>query len=287
MKRFSVLLLALLGWFQMGWTQGSSYSLNQRPYHILDRLEIKSGIQPNYHSSLKYYLRGDVVRYALQLDTSSQVVLSKGDRADLRYLFKDNNEWLVQSEYPTTIGGEREPVYQKVLVDSLNGSYKMVEVPREEGDRASAYYYQTKKPIFNTFYKTPANLFEIDEPFFHLRANPILYLWGGQAQNDENFLLFNQRGLEIRGGVDERIFFYTNIQETQARFADYVNQRVDSTLAVPGAALYKPYRSSIFEFTDGYDLRGVDRFFIYYADISLRLSCSGIESGPYKSTVRR
>ncbi|MCB0642965.1 MAG: hypothetical protein KDC44_15055 [Phaeodactylibacter sp.] len=252
MKKLGLVLLFLLVGKALLLAQGSAYSLIDRPYHILDRLEIKSGIQPDFHSSLKYYLRGDLVRYALRLDTASDVQLSKGDRADLTYLFKDNNEWLIQSEYPTTIAGKNEPAYQRVLVDSLNQTYTLKQVDPSD-DASSAYYYQSRKPIFNTFYKTPANLFEIDVPAFHIRVNPILNLWAGKARNDNAFLLMNQRGLEIRGGVDDRIYFYTNILESQARYPDYVNQRIDSVLAVPGAALYKPYKSNIFSFTDGRD----------------------------------
>ena len=252
MKKLGTLLFICLFAQQFANAQGSSYSLIDRPYHIMDRLEIKSGIQPEFHSALKYYLRGDVVQYALQLDTASNIQLTKRDRTDLAYIFRDNNEWLIQSEYPTTIAGANEPAFERVLVDSLNQTYTIREIDPSE-DASSAYYYKTKKPIFKTFYKTPANLFEIDKPAFHIRVNPILNLGSGRARNDQAFLLMNQRGLEIRGGVDDRIFFYTNILESQARFPDYVNERIDSVLAVPGAALYKPYRSNIFEFTDGRD----------------------------------
>ena len=41
--------------------------------------------------------------------------------------------------------------------------------------------------------------------------------------------------------------------ESQSRFPGYVTERTERDLALPGATVYKPYRSTIFEFEDGYD----------------------------------
>ena len=86
-----------------------------------------------------------------------------------------------------------------------------------------------------------------------MRVNPILNFKIGSAQNDTQPIFNNQRGLELRGGIDDRIYFYANILETQARFPDYVNERIERDLAIPGATLYKPYKSSIFDIENGYD----------------------------------
>lgn len=244
-------LLPLLLVSSISWSQSSSYSLMQRPYHIMDRLEIKTGVATPFHPTIKYYQREDVVRYALHLDTMTNLGLSKKDQADLDWIYRDNNEFLARPAFPTTIGGSLQPIYQKMFVDSLQ-RWVIRKVPSDSAQWTHPKYF-TRKPILKTFYKTPANLFEFDRPSFYLRVNPILDLHGGQAQGDEAFLLYNQRGLTIRGGIDDRIYFYTNILETQARFPDYVNDRVDSTRAIPGVGLYKVYRSQVFSFTDGYD----------------------------------
>ncbi|MDV7402576.1 hypothetical protein RZS08_64740, partial [Arthrospira platensis SPKY1] len=94
---------------------------------------------------------------------------------------------------------------------------------------------------------------EVDKPAFHLRVNPILGLNVGRAENDNAILFNNQRGLELRGGVDDRIYFYTNVLESQTRFPNYVNRRIARDRAIPGAGLYKPYNSIVFDFRDGYD----------------------------------
>lgn len=193
--------------------QGTTLPLGTDAYHIADRLDISSGQAAPFFTSLKYYTRGDVARYALSLDTSSNNRLSRRDRQDLAWLFNDNNEW---------------------VPDSIRN-------------------FRNKRPIFKTFYKTPAFLWEIDRPFFHLRVNPMLGLTTGRAKDDSAFLLQNQRGLELRGGIDDRIYFYTNVLESQVRFPDYVNRRIARDKAIPGAGFYKPYNSIIFDFKDGYD----------------------------------
>ena len=244
------LVVFLLG-AQFVWAQSSSYSLMQRPYHLMDRLEIKSGLATPFHPTIKYFQREDIVQYALMLDTLSTINWSTKDRADLDWIYRDNNEFLERPAFPTTIGGERQPIYRKIYNDSLQ-RWVVQKISADSAQWTHPKYF-TRKPLLKAFYKTPANLFEYDRPSFYLRANPILNLYGGQAQGDEAFLLFNQRGLTIRGGIDDRIFFYTNILETQARYPDYVNDRVDSTRAIPGIGLYKVYRSQVFSFTDGYD----------------------------------
>lgn len=193
--------------------QGTTLPLGSDAYHIADRLDISSGSPAPFFTSLKYYTRGDVARYAMALDSNATARLSVRDRKDLEYLFRDNNEWIPDS----------------------------------------FYHKSTRFPIFKTFYRTPAFLWEIDKPFFHLRVNPILGLATGKAEDDAAILLSNQRGLELRGGIDDKIFFYTNVLESQARFPDYVNRRIARDKAIPGAGFYKPYRSIIFDFKDGYD----------------------------------
>jgi hypothetical protein len=210
MIRPTALLFAWLSGVVILAAQGTTLPLGTDAYHIVDRLDISSGVSAPFFSSLKYYTRGDVARYAMSLDSMN---LSRRDRKDLEYLYRDNNEWISDSFY-----------------NQLN-----------------------KRPILKTFYRTPAHLWEIDKPYFHLRANPILGLHAGQARDDEHILFNNQRGLELRGGIDDRIYFYTNVLESQTRFPEHVNRLIERDRAVPGAGLFKPYNSIVFDFNDGYD----------------------------------
>ncbi len=144
---------------------------------------------------------------------SAALRLSPLDRFDLQYLLDDNNEWLGPG-------------------DSLR---------------------QCKKPVFGVFYRTPANFFEVNSPAFHLRANPMLQLAAGTVRGDSALIFANQRGIEVRGDVDGRVYFYTNILETQARFPNYVNQWIDEYRAIPGAGFFKSYKSTVFDIQRGYD----------------------------------
>lgn len=222
--------------------QGTGVPLGNPTYDIVNRLEIKTGITPHFHSGLRYYTRGDITRYALSLDTAS-IRLSIKDRRDLYYIFKDNNEWLGEADEKTTIAGTR--------VNAMPGT----ELSMIEASMDNARYTTNEKPLLKHLYKTPANLFEVNEKYFHLRVNPLLDLrFGliGDRENDQSYL-FNRRGIELRGGVDDRIFFYFNIVETQAQFPQYIVDYVDRTGAVPRNGFLKTYTSDIFGVEDGYD----------------------------------
>lgn len=184
------------------------------PSHdILDRLAIKTGVEPPFHPEIRGFGRQDAVHYAQQVD-SLRPGLSHRYRADLDYLLRDNTEWL-----PDT------------------GRYA---VPRSRG-------------IFGLFYRTPAHFFEVNTPHFRLRANPLFNFNFGKETNDEELLFANQRGLEVRGDVDGRLFFYTSLIESQTRFPDFVLRRVQEYQAVPGAGFYKDYRSEVFNIRNGFD----------------------------------
>ena len=231
--------------------QGSILLNNDLNYEILDRLEIKTGITPHYFSNLRPFERGDAVKYALQIDSILNET-SERMRFDLDYIFKDNNEWLVPTEYPTTLVGQNEEILQKEYVDSTETFYTIKDSP----SLASTYnkrYFKTKKPILKYFYQTPANLYQIDEKHFNLRVNPIINFQYAVDQNDIQPIFLNLRGIELRGSIDNRIYFYTNVFENQARFPEYVNDFIDRTKSIPAAGFYKKYSSTIFNIDNGYD----------------------------------
>lgn len=182
-------------------------------HHLLDRLSILHG-GGDLHPEVRPFGRDDAAALARLADTSGSN-LSPLDRHDLQYLFDDNNEWLLPA-------------------DSLRL-------------RAS------RKPLFGAFFRTPAHAFEVNTHAFRLRANPLLHGSVGREQGSSEIVFANQRGLEVRGDVDGRVFFYTDLLETQARFPEYVNRWVAEYQSVPGAGFFKPYRSRRFNIQNGYD----------------------------------
>ncbi len=220
--------------------QGTGLPLGSETYHLLDRLYIKTGVQAPFHAALKYHTRGDALAFALSLD-SVRASLSVLDLADLEYLYQDNNEWLGIRQGAMTLA-ERRRSFQPY--DTLT----LVERSLRSGR-----YRRNAKPLLGIFYPTPANLIEVNHPHFHLRVNPLLNIGLAPLTNEAQSVFLNQRGVELRGGFDDRLYFYANILESQAAFPAYVVARIRRDVAVPGAALYKPYNSSVFNIKDGYD----------------------------------
>jgi hypothetical protein len=247
-----LLLYLCLSWVVLPLTaQEAGVPLNSRTYHLIDRLEIITGQRAPIHTAIQYYNRKDVSQFALELDTM-QLGLSKKDRLDLRYLFRDNNEWLNPAEGPTSLVSKKQPVYTFAFSDSSQTYYTRSE-NQAVASQESPHYERNEKPFLKHFYKTPANLFELDRPGFYIRLNPMLQFKAGALSNDEEYYFLNQRGVELRGGIDDRIFFYTNILESQARYPEYVRNFEQKFLAVPGAGFYKDYTSDVFNLTNGYD----------------------------------
>lgn len=215
--------------------QGTNLPFGNRTYHLLDRLEITSGKELPYHSSVKPFLRGDAVKFGLDLLETDSSLSNRGQR-EIQYIFDESNEWVGMNEIETT------------TISGRSAKSAMLDKSRE-----SIFYKKRKKPLFKNFYKTPANLFEVNTPDFHFRVNPMLNLGYGNLENDQEPAYLNQRGIEFRGGVDDRVFFYSNIVESQARFANYVRDRVTNDKALPGQGLYKRYDSNLFNFAEGYD----------------------------------
>lgn len=111
----------------------------------------------------------------------------------------------------------------------------------------------SRKPLLKHFYREPANFLAVKEPAFFLKANPLLRLSVARDPSEGQLLFENTRGVAIRGGVDDKIYFYADILESQARLPAYVRRWVGLNRAIPGAGLYKTYRSTLLDISDGYD----------------------------------
>ena len=195
--------------------QASGIPLNAPAYDIIQRLQIKTGISSPLHPELKYYSRCDAVNDAVLLDTLQDGTITHLDRADLRYLLADSHECLSDS---------------------------------------SKFRSKTaRRGWLKYFYTSPANFFEVNPPSFHLRVNPMLNLQLGLEAGDDKPLFQNQRGLEVRGDLDQKLYFYTNLVESQGRFPGYVRQRVAVYKAVPGAGFFKGFKSQLLDIQDAYD----------------------------------
>lgn len=224
--------------------QGIGLPLGSDDYRIAERLEIKYGLMPDYHPALKMWNRGSLVRFALRVDSLQNV--SASDAADLRQVFIDNNEWLGQGDYPQTVAGHKNGRFEKVKGDSL---YRFIPSNEVLKSTEHPYYYRNENPIWNFFYPTPANWVEFNEPHWYLRLNPMVDFKVGTSD-----VFLNRRGVALRGGFDNRVYFYSEITDTQLRWLPYLNQYVDQNKAVPGNGFYKQYKSGIFNSDKAFDI---------------------------------
>lgn len=204
---------------------------NEAVYHQIDRFEVLYGNDNYLQTTAKPYTRADVIRYALHLD-STKARMSRVDQAALQYLFDDNNELLSPPELPKTLTQKQD----------LN----------QISDRDPPPYKTNKKPIFKHFYRTPANLYETHSRFFDLKVNPIYSLKIAEQRYEDKAVSLQQKGIDIRGSIDNRVYFQTNFVETQTLFPNYVNARIKRDTAIPGVSLlFKDYNSNLFRLNNG------------------------------------
>ena len=211
-------------------SQGLPLPIGNPTYDLLDRLTLKYGFQdiprPAFHPGQRPVDRGGIIRLLKTYDEQYGASLSKPDRYWLDYAYADNNEWLALS----TLREDNKDRSQKWLTDSL--------AVRSEQE---PIYQESKRSVFNYFYRTPANLLEVNRPSFFLRLNPILDLRYGKMQDDAEDYIYNRRGVELRGGVDERLFFYFQIVETQSSQPNYLRDFRTRFGSVPGAGFVKEF----------------------------------------------
>lgn len=209
---------------------------------LLERLEIKAGTDSILNfSKIKPFSRKTLVN-GLKSYMASSPVLSKVDEYNIRSVFLNNLEWVSPEE------------------------------------RAQ---YQSKKPIWKNFYRTPANLYEVHVTDFDLFVNPVIqYVVSKEKDNDQSLFL-NTRGLTIRGRIANKIGFSAYLTDNQERDPSYVQQWIQDRKAVPGAGYYKDFKDP--GGYDYFDARGHFTFNVTkYIDVAFGYDKNFIGNG-YRS----
>lgn len=205
-------------------------------HHRYDRMIILSGGgDSSLHSALQPYWRGDLIVLA---DTFSKYCELPAGQYQVRSIYDQNNEFV----NPASVQFAR----YHTGIDSLLGT-------SDAEDISSKRYRQSKHPLWNTFYRTPAQFYEVDVKDFYLRVNPMIHVAVGNETEEGVTTFYNQRGLSLRGGVGENVFFQTSFYDSQVRYSNFINQYTDSVGVVPGVASYKDYNSSLLNISDGRD----------------------------------
>lgn len=217
----TIAALLLLVFPLISFSQATYLPQGYKHQQLLDRLEIL--LQRNNElnmNTVKPLSRRTAVRIgemADSLQASGSLLLTPVDQYNLRSLLMNNSEWVT-------------------------------------GDKSD---FASKKPIWNTFYKTKANFIEVDEKDFFLVVNPVVQQQQSiESDNDERVFL-NSKGLTLRGLIAKRIGFSAYITDNQERGPQFVQQRIIDFDAVPGVGFYKDFKKTA---TDYIDARGSIHF---------------------------
>ncbi|MBK7603726.1 MAG: hypothetical protein IPI15_09115 [Saprospiraceae bacterium] len=214
---------------------------------IIERLMMKVENEKSYHSSHQYFTRAQVLQLIKDLEGNKN--LSAKDHEDIQFLV---NECKESEQLTSVLYEEKSTSGNRNYLDSTRTFYSPDENDLNKTTPASE---ENKRPIFGLFYKSPANLIEVNQQDFYIRINPVFnFNIGSSNNNDVGSTTFkNIRGAEIRGGIADRVFFYANIHETQEAYPSYVNEWRGKFGAVPGAGFNKSYTPSFLKNVNGVD----------------------------------
>jgi hypothetical protein len=218
----SILRLSVLLFPAVSLAQSTYLPQGSKHQPFLDRLEIKLQNNTDLNvSTLKPLSRRMVARageYADSIQKASGNLLSVVDQYNLRSLLMNSSEWV-------------------------------------QGDTTG---FTSKRPIWNTFYKTKANLLEVNQPDFFLTVNPVIQQQQSiESDNTDERVFLNTKGLAIRGMIAKRLGFSAYFTDNQERGPLFVQQRIITNDAVPGVGFYKDFKTTA---TDYIDARGSINF---------------------------
>ena len=207
----------LAGFFMSAFTATSFAQNLQLPIGSRSEMIIDrwtvKGYNNNIHAQIKPLQRKDLAELAYRLDTTTP--LSNFQTADLKYARLETQE------------------FSQTIADSL--------------------LLKNNKPKLAYFYKSPAELYKFESENFYLKINPVLGITFGRENNNIYNIFENHRGIEFRGGIDKKVYFYSRILESQISFQRFIKERIHRFQAVPGNGFYKDYSSKIFDVDGGFD----------------------------------
>ena len=198
--------------------QSTNLPQGSKHLHFLDRLEIllKNHSELNF-SGFKPLSRKVAVNAAETADSLHQKYpydfiyhLSKTDQHNLQSLLMNNREWV-------------------------------------SGDTSG---FASKKPLWNTLYKTKADMFSVNEKDFFLAVNPVIQQQQSLETGNSQRLYLNAKGITGRGLIGKKVGFDFYITDNQERPPVFVQQLEDQLLAVPGAGFYKTFKQTGYDYFD-------------------------------------
>lgn len=207
-------------------------------YHTYDRAEILRWADTTMMNSVNNYERKHTVAYFKEAWKNKE--LTANDRYDLLHVFSDNYEFLDE-------GSKVKNTISKIL-DVFRGSDDEDKAPKKVDK-----LYFNQEPILKYFYKTPANFLQIEVPSFKVYINPVVEVNYFKQINNDRPVFQNSRGFELRGYIDDKVYFFTKILDNQRNYLSFTEDRIRKYAALPGQGYWKSYHSSVIPSLEGYD----------------------------------
>lgn len=79
--------------------------------------------------------------------------------------------------------------------------------------------------LLHIFYRDPDALYSVFKKDFFLKLNPVIHTEFGFSTDTSELKFINSRGVELRGGIDDKVGFYFYATDNQARFPAYIQNR--------------------------------------------------------------
>ncbi len=242
---FAIQIL-LFGGAQLN-AQSTQIEVNSIEEHQVERLSILSGVGMNQHLANRGYYRKEAVDMAIMADS----ILNEKNKSiqfSLKNIYLNNNEF-VPKDSKSNDGSQN----QVNKIEQGNVTFYSYDATNQKPSTTSEKYITNEKPLLKYFYKTPANFYQLDYKDFYLRVNPILNFSVGKDFHNDKVVFSNTRGFVIRGGIDDKVYFYSELLENQENYPLYYENYISKYASVPHVGAFKSYNSTIIDNLTGYD----------------------------------
>lgn len=164
---------------------------------------------------------------------------------------------LITGKDTIRITGERDISFRELKVDLYNLQLALIK-----NNEWTNQQFSSKKTFLRTFYRSPANFYEVNTNDFFLALNPVIQYYIGKEANNDQHIFLNTRGVTLRGRIANKIGFAAYITDNQERNPLYVQQFVTARNAVPGGGFYKQFKSTGYDYFDarGYITANIAKF---------------------------
>lgn len=203
----------------LSFAQSTNFPQGYKQAHFLDRLEILLQDNP-------------LLNFSGQKPMSRKTVLEVAEMADS-----------MDKTHPYDFYYHLSPVDKYNLQD-----LRLNNMEWTTGDKSS---FNSKKPLWNTFYKTKGDLFSVNEKDFFLAVNPVIQQQQSiESGNTGQRIFLNSKGLTARGLIGNKVGFDFYLTDNQERPPLFVQDYEHKFLALPGAGFYKPFKSTAYDYFD-------------------------------------